>query len=41
MNNAPAPELLVFMGVTLAPGLSFFMAQAPVPASVRIYTLIY
>jgi len=35
MNMAPAPELLVFMSVALAPEHSFF------PASVHFYTLIF
>jgi len=34
---APPPELLVFMSVSLAPELSFFMA----PASGRFHTLIF
>ena len=33
MNIAPVSELLVFLSV--APELSFFMAQAPTPASIR------
>ena len=38
-GTAPAPQLLVFMCVALAPELSFFMAPAPAPASGRFHTL--
>jgi len=38
---APPPELLVSMSVALAPELSFFMAPAPSPTSVRFHTLIF
>jgi len=41
MNMAPAPELLALMSVALAPELSFFMAPAPAPVSVRFHTLIF
>ena len=37
-DTAPPPELLVFIGVALAPELSFFMA--PAAASGRLHTLI-
>ena len=40
-DTASPPELLTSMSVDLAPGLSFFMTQAPAPASVRFHTLIF
>jgi len=39
MAVAPAPELLAFMSIALAPKLPFFHNMAP--ASIRFYTLIF